>query len=61
MVEYYRAKEMLEVVDAEPRNIDLVYRRLKAAIMKRCPNIAQPDGAMLKEVEALEKEMRLLL
>ena len=56
-----RERGLLEEVDAEPRDIDLVYRRLKAAVAKRSPSLEQPAGALAGKVAKLEAECALLI
>jgi len=56
-----RERGMLEEVDAEPRDIDLVYRRLKAAIAKRSPTLEQPGGPLGAKAAKLEGDCALVI
>ena len=61
VVDYYRHKNLVEVVDAQPRDIGLVYRRLKAAISQKCPSLEQPPGKFELELLKLQEKCNLLI
>lgn len=58
-VEYYKKQNVLETVDAEPRNIPLIYRRLVAAISGKAGPF--PVGPMEAKVQSLRAETNLMV
>jgi len=59
IIDYYKKQNLVEIVDANPRSIDLVYRRMVASISKKCPSLIQPTGELQKKIEKLSKECEL--